>query len=73
MKMDHGKKMTDRKSNYKKHIMPLEDGFYYWWPTHGVGALTSNNLREIADLLDDINEPWEEQIKEYFATNTEHV
>ena len=43
------------------------DGYYYF--DHTVqenGFWTSHSLRMIADLLDDINKPLDDNIKEYF-------
>jgi hypothetical protein len=39
------------------------DGYYYFWPAGGRGHLDANHLRAIADKLDEINKPWDEQIK----------
>lgn len=52
-----------------KELEYLEDGFIYFWPMRG--AYTSGSLRSIADLIDQINEPHERQIKEYFAEHKE--
>jgi hypothetical protein len=30
------------------------------------GSWSSYDLRVIADLLDDLNKPWDNQVKEYF-------
>lgn len=42
------------------------DGFYIFWPEGCRGGFTSNDLRYIADKLDEMNSTWEAQIKEYF-------
>ena len=49
----------------KKNIVLDVDGFYYYWPD-GNGHYAPHHLREIADELDRMNEPWEKQIEEYF-------
>lgn len=41
------------------------DGYYYF-DTHGDGFWTSHSLRMIADLLDIVNKPHDDKIKEYF-------
>lgn len=41
----------------REGFIVLEDGYNYYCPLHGKG-LTSENLREIADLLDKTNEEW---------------
>ena len=49
-------------------IFPKEDGYYDWWPEPSIyhGYWPSYMLRAIADLLDEINEPLDTEIKEYF-------
>jgi len=45
-----------------------DDGYYDWWPefpSNG-GCLASHFLREIADKLDKLNEPWDKQIQADF-------
>ena len=41
------------------------DGFTYWWPMGG-GYWPAHALRTIADELDRINKPWEDEINKYF-------
>ena len=50
----------------ENEIAPLEDGFYYYFPSRAGGGLNSNNLREIADYLDKINERRQKQLDDYF-------
>lgn len=38
------------------------DGFYYFAPCIGRGTFSAWSLREIADLLDEKNTPWQEII-----------
>lgn len=52
-----------------REIMPLDDGFYYWWPESYRGAYAAYQLRWIADELDRLNEPYKKQINEYFEDN----
>lgn len=47
-------------------LVTLDDGFVYFWPQSNFGALSANELREIADSLDLINGPWSDNINEYF-------
>lgn len=42
------------------------DGFYVFSPHTGSGAFTASNLRDVADYLDELNEPWNKTIDEYF-------
>ena len=41
------------------------DGFWKYRPS-GDGWLESHNLRQIANLLDKLNAPFEKELKEYF-------
>jgi hypothetical protein len=43
----------------------LEDGFCYYWPSQH-GAISSYQLRQLADELDKRNKKWSEEIDEYF-------
>lgn len=47
-------------------LVTFDDGFAYYWPRGCNGGFSSNNLREIAYKLDEINAPWLNQIDEYF-------
>lgn len=47
-------------------LVTFEDGFVYFWPEVNRGGLSSNNLREIADHLDEVNREWSLQVDEYF-------
>jgi hypothetical protein len=50
----------------KEDFVTLEDGFVYFWASRVAGAMTSRELRDIADELDKRNEKWKKQIDEYF-------
>lgn len=45
-----------------------DDGFVMYWP-RGVGGLTAQDLRDLADELDNRNKAWEEDINAYFTEN----
>jgi len=47
------------------------DGYYVFWPD-GVGFWESHMLREIADLLDAMNEPWDTEVRNYFEQMKEN-
>jgi hypothetical protein len=49
-----------------KEVIAGDDGFYVYWPTNKFGTFDSRLLRQIADFLDWLNEPWQKQIEEYF-------
>ena len=40
----------------------LEDGYYHYWPTQRGGCWASYAMRAIADKLDELNKPWNDQI-----------
>lgn len=44
------------------------DGYYYYEPNDGGGTFASNHLRDIADLLDKINKPFDERVKKDLMT-----
>lgn len=45
------------------------DGFYqYQFPKENTGVWSAWVLREIANILDALNKPYEEQIEEYFKS-----
>ena len=50
----------------KSSIMCADDGYYVFWPKAEQGAYTPDNLRIIADHIDELNKDWDNQIKEYF-------
>lgn len=53
-----------------KELVTGDDGFVYYWPNKN-GALSSHDLRIIADELDKRNAGWEAEINAYFA-NGQH-
>jgi hypothetical protein len=44
------------------------DGFYVYDAIHRPGFMPSYMLRALADKLDELNEPYEKQMKEYFES-----
>ena len=47
------------------HIGEFEtdvDGFYYYWPVRKEGCWSAYVLRAVADKLDELNKPWNDQI-----------
>jgi hypothetical protein len=44
------------------------DGFFYYYvlPESKSGTISAYTLRQIADLLDWVNEPWQANIEAYF-------
>ncbi len=53
-------------SHERGDFMCLEDGYYRWWP-HGLGAISAEELRMIANELDRLNTDWDNQLQEFFA------
>ena len=48
-------------------VMRFEDGYYSFLGLDGYqGSWSSYDLRVIADLLDDLNKPWDTEVKAYF-------
>lgn len=60
-----------RAAKERKEIYQEVDGFYVWWPDKSpYGFLASCHLRILADELDRLNAPWQEQINKDFLTTT---
>ena len=59
--------MKDIVKHAEKHgeFVTLEDGYIYYWPSMQ-GALTSDDLRELANEIDERNDAWDKQVKDYF-------
>ena len=55
-------KMADK----KKEFIMLEDGFWYYWPSCDGGAISAEQLREIAAALDHRNKDWREKMEAFF-------
>lgn len=51
----------------------LEDGFYYYWPKLRAGCWSSHVMREIADKIDELDKPYQEQIDKYFSQHGEDI
>ena len=75
--MEHGAwKVTNmnpklrHRATVLKHIFPecYQEvvGYWVWGPLQVRGAWTSWDLRVIAELLDEANRKWDQQITEYF-------
>lgn len=47
----------------QEEIVTLEDGFKYYWPISNRGAFSAENLRDIADQLDEMNKDWQAQLE----------
>lgn len=50
------------RSKCNRDIVTDVDGFKKWWPP-GMGYLTSDDLRIIADYLDELNKDWDEEVQ----------
>jgi hypothetical protein len=44
------------------------DGYFYFWPEDSTGAWTPYILRQLADKMDEINKPWDEQVENDLST-----
>jgi len=43
------------------------DGYFYFWQNHSDGCWSSHIMRSIANKLDDINKPWNDEINDFFS------
>ena len=50
------------KSKVAKEIETLEDGYKVWWPLTVKGYTNAEDLRIIADYLDELNKDWDMQV-----------
>lgn len=53
------------KERIKENIVCNVDGFYYYWPKNS-SMYAPYLLRQIADILDDMNAPYEKELWRYF-------
>jgi hypothetical protein len=58
--------------NWSEHIYQEVDGFYYYDPPPNGGCYPAHILRTIADKLDEMNKPWQEQIERDFNDKLRH-
>jgi hypothetical protein len=42
------------------------DGYFVFGPEPGGGSWSGHVLRDIADKIEELNKPWDQQIQEYF-------
>ena len=67
IKHDDGKEGVYYGTKLIGYVMRFEDGYYSFnFNRKNNGWWSSYNLRDIAGLLDDLNKPWDNQVKEYF-------
>lgn len=59
--------MSEPPKPYEKDVFADVDGYFYYW-VEGRGSLSAASLREIADHLDQINKPWDEQVNKMMAS-----
>lgn len=49
------------------------DGFYVYWPARSDGYWDSHTMRKIADKIDELDKPWQDNINEYFEQHREGI
>lgn len=63
----HQKVFWGENGKYIGDFIVDDDGFFYFWPLKdNWGCWASYSLRAIADKLDELNQPWSDQIDQYF-------
>lgn len=50
-------------------ILREVDGYFYFFPEPMGGFWQSHGMREIADKMDEMNKPWDQEIDLYFRNN----
>lgn len=53
---------TAQVERIKRDFAKLEDGYHAYWPGGARGALSADDLRAIAKLLDEVNATWDAQV-----------
>lgn len=54
-------------------IIMSEDGYYVFFPELREGFWEAYVLRQIADKVDEMNKPWDDQVKQFFADTANPV
>ncbi len=70
-KIEGGYKIIYENGAYLGDFLVKEDGYYDWWPRQDlgyVGCWAAYVLREMADKLDELNAPWDEEINKMFES-----
>lgn len=57
---------------YIGDFLRKEDGYFDFWPDLKGGFWPSYMLRALADKLDELNKPWDDDIKKYFSEQEEN-
>ena len=63
--------MTDFAKAFRQRVKNIildesvrcDDGYLVWWPTQLSGSFSADHLRLMADILDEENKEWDEQVK----------
>lgn len=51
-------------------LIIMEDGYFQFWPNEELsGYQTSWQLRLIADIMDELNEPWDKELAAYIEAH----
>lgn len=45
------------------------DGYFVFVPGGRGGAWSAHELKMVAEFLDELNEPWDTEVREYFENN----
>jgi hypothetical protein len=66
---DHHHKVLFGEKLIGYFIMDVDGYYYFDYVTVQNGLWTSYSLRMVADLLEEMNKPYDDKVKEYFKTN----
>ena len=68
-KISSGYEVRFKNGKLAGQFEPSDDGFYYFWPEFekDSGYLSPYVLRELAEELDKLNQPWTDEIDKYFS------
>jgi len=71
IKQDSGYYVEFHNGVYIGEFLTLEDGYYYYWPVQDKGGCwAAYVMRAIADKLDELNKPLDDDTKAYFEKET---
>ena len=57
---------------YIGDFLKKEDGYFDFWPDQKGGFWPSYMLRALAEKLDELNKPWDDDINKFFAEQEEN-
>lgn len=61
----------------RKALVVADDGYYVYWPSidgsYGYGYQTAEELRIVADILDEKNKAWDKEVRRELGNERDHL